>query len=151
MQWYCPDCFAEVERHCLRCPRCGVDLTHRTRDFEGDLIKALRHPLADRRLLAAQILGVRRSRRAVAALIDAAANNDPYLAAEAVTALGLIGDPDGLEVVRRAAELGPAVPRAAARRALGLDTADLRGRPAPGSGSGSGPGPVWPGDAQVGA
>jgi HEAT repeat protein len=120
VQWFCPECFAQVDQRSTRCPRCGVDLSHRRRDYEADLIKALRHPLADRRLVAAQILGARRSRRAVAALIDAvaASDSDPYLAAEAVVALGLIEDPRGLEVVRQAAEHGPVVPRAAARQTL---------------------------------
>ncbi len=118
MHWFCPDCFAEVDEGRRCCPRCGAALMDRPRDYEAGLIRSLHHPLHDRRLLAAHILGVRRSRRAVPDLIEAVELGDPYVAAEAVTALALIEDPTGLEVVRRTAERGPAVARAAARRAL---------------------------------
>jgi len=118
-QWYCPDCFAEVAPDAARCPRCDADLSEPDGDFEQRLIRALRHPLSDRRLLAAQILGARQARRAVPPLIEAAQQpHDPYLAAEAVTALARIGDPAGLAVVDRLARDGPVVPRAAARAAL---------------------------------
>jgi len=52
VQWYCPDCFAEVEPQTAHCPRCGADLADPARDFEEQLIRALAHPLPDRRLLA---------------------------------------------------------------------------------------------------
>lgn len=100
MQWYCPDCFAEVAREAARCPRCGADLANPGRDYEQSLIKALRHPLPDRQLLAAQVLGARRARQAVPRLIEVIQETrDPYLAAEAITALARIGDPAGLAVV----------------------------------------------------
>jgi len=44
-------------------------------------------------------------------------SHDPYLAAEAVTALARIGEPAGLAVVDRIAREGPARRRAAARAA----------------------------------
>ncbi len=117
--WYCPDCFAEVAPAAAQCPRCGADLSALGGDFEQRLIKALRHPLPDRQLLAAQILGARRAHQAVPRLMEVIQeSNDPYLAAEAVTALARIGDPAGLAVVDRIARDGPAVPRAAARAAL---------------------------------
>ncbi len=53
-------------------------------------------------------------RQAVPRLIEVIQqSHDPYLAAEAVTALARIGDPAGLTVVDRIAREGPAVPIAA--------------------------------------
>jgi hypothetical protein len=119
VQWYCPDCFAEVEQQTAGCPRCGADLTSPAGDFEEQLIRALGHPLPDRRLLAAQVLGQRGARRAVPRLIRIVdESDDPYLVAEATVALARIGDPAGLAVVDRMARVRPAVARAAARTAL---------------------------------
>jgi broad specificity phosphatase PhoE len=119
VQWYCPDCFAEVEQRTERCPRCAADLTDGTFDFEEQLIRALRHPLPDRRLLAAEVLGRRRAHRAVPGLIAVVReSDDPYLVAEASVALARIGDPAGLAVVEEIAQHGPVVARAAARAAL---------------------------------
>jgi HEAT repeat protein len=119
LQWYCPDCFAEVEQQTAHCPRCGADLADPARDFEEQLIRALGHPLPDRRLLAAQVLGQRQARSAVPDLIGIVEEaDDPYLVAEATVALARIGDPAGLAVVDRMARQGSAVARAAARTAL---------------------------------
>jgi HEAT repeat protein len=131
VQWYCPACFAEVGSQTAPCPRCG-DLGDTAIDFEESLIRALGHPLPDRRLLAAQVLGQRRARGAVPGLIAAVEQgDDPYLAAEAVVALARIGDPGGLAIVDQMAREGPAVARAAARAALRERSAAPSGSPAP--------------------
>jgi HEAT repeat protein len=137
VQWYCPDCFAEVEQQTADCRRCGADLANPARDFEEQLIRALAHPLPDRRLLAAQILGRRGARRAVPRLIRVVDEaDDPYLVAEATVALARIGDPAGLAVVARMAQQGPAVARAAARTALRERCPPPFGSPRPREGSG---------------
>jgi HEAT repeat protein len=119
VQWYCPDCFAEVEQQTERCPGCGADLTDPTFDFEEQLIRARQHPLPDRRLLAAQVLGQRHAHRAVPDLLRIVGDSgDPYLVAEATVALARIGEPEGLRVVERIARDGPVVARVAARAAL---------------------------------
>jgi predicted amidophosphoribosyltransferase len=100
--WFCPSCFAELPETAATCPRCGADLAASGRDFEVALVGALRHPLHDRRLIAARILGRRRAVGAVPALISMAEDTgDPYLAAEATRALAAIGTADGLAVGRR--------------------------------------------------
>jgi len=43
-----------------RCAACGADTSEHPEYGDG-LIRALRHPLPDRRLLAARILGLRRA------------------------------------------------------------------------------------------
>jgi len=120
MTWFCPSCFAELPGQAQQCPGCGANPAAADRDFDAALIGALRHPLHDRRLLAARVLGARRMVAAVPALIAAVEDgDDPYLSAEAARALVAIGAPEGLAVTRRLATDGPVVARAAAREALG--------------------------------
>jgi hypothetical protein len=89
-----------------------------SRSYEDKLIAALRGPLPDRRVLAARILGRRRSRAAIGALEAIAREpEDPYLAAEAARALVSI-DPD-LPIVAELARAGPSLVRNAVRSAVG--------------------------------
>jgi MFS family permease len=122
MQWYCLECFAEVGNDDRRCAACGADLMAQDREHFGrKLVRALGHRLSDRRILAARALGARGDPEAVPALIRAAEDDDPYVAAEAVRALASIGDRSGLELVRRMAHgEGSVVVKAAAREALRL-------------------------------
>jgi HEAT repeat protein len=118
--WFCPSCFAELPETAGTCLQCGAGLVGPGRDFEAALVGGLRHPLHDRRLMAARILGRRQAVAAVPALISVVDDSrDPYLAAEAVRALVAIGTPDGLAVARHLASNGPVVAKAAARKALG--------------------------------
>ncbi len=88
--WYCPDCFADVDERAVRCPVCGADLAT-DRPYEQKLGSALRHRLADRRLLAAWILGERGERWAVPMLEDAAEHDpDPFVRAAARRAMARV-------------------------------------------------------------
>jgi HEAT repeats len=118
--WFCLTCFAQLPKTAETCVRCGADQAGSDRDFEAALVAALQHPLHDRRLLAARVIGRRRAVTAVSALISVAEDaRDPYLAAEAARALVAIGTAEGMAVVRRLARDGPVVARSAAREALG--------------------------------
>lgn len=100
--WFCLECFSEVDPAARECPVCGADIPQGSSDYEAGLIRALRHPkLPDRQVLAAAILGKRRSARAVPDLIDVAREgSNPYLAAEAVTALDRIGGDEAEAAIR---------------------------------------------------
>lgn len=112
--WFCPECFAEVDPKAERCPSCGASTEADDRTYEQKLVRALNHHLSDRRLLAARILGERRSRAAVSRLAEAATDlADPYVAAEAARSLALI-DPDH-PVVEWLREAGPVLARTAVR------------------------------------
>jgi len=94
----CPECFTRLDGTPPRCPACAADLAETgPYDYEQGLIRALRHPFHDQRVLAAQILGKRRSRVAVPSLVAVVEDGgrDPYLVAEAVRALARIGDDRG--------------------------------------------------------
>lgn len=114
MTWFCPVCFAEVPPGAVRCRTCGASLDGPERTYEEKLIAALSHLLRDRRILAAELLGQLGSRAAIPRLAELAQDGeDPYLQATAARALARIS-PDH-EVVRRLAEHGPVLARAALR------------------------------------
>jgi HEAT repeat protein len=70
-------------------------------------------------MLAAKILGRRRTVEAMHALTDVAEfDADPFVAAEAVRALGRTGHPEALAALCRVAALGSLIPRRAAQEAL---------------------------------
>jgi len=58
MTFYCPKCWAEIAELDRTCPYCGYDLENFTHlGYEDKLISALRHPVPERRMMAAHILG----------------------------------------------------------------------------------------------
>lgn len=110
--WFCLECFAEVDEHVAVCPACGSETSPSGRTYEDMLIRALSHRLTDRRILAAEILGRRRSRAAVDDLARLALDpQDPYLQAAAARTLASI-EP-GHPVLRSLARNGPVLVRAA--------------------------------------
>jgi HEAT repeat protein len=112
--WFCLDCFATVDEGAGTCARCGSSLQVPGRTYEQKLIRALSHPLRDRRLMAAEILGKLRSQAATERLAEISLDgSDPYLQAEAVRALAAIDPEHG--VIRRLKEGGPVLAQAAAR------------------------------------
>ena len=121
--FYCPACFAEVEEHTERCPHCGVPIGEflaRTSYVER-LIRALDHPEPETPLRAAAILGRRRQREAIPALVaKVEETSDPYLAAACVEALSRIGGEEARAAVKGFAEDRRFIVRAAARKGLGL-------------------------------
>lgn len=118
--WFCPQCWSEIARGEETCARCGADVAALSRaDYESKLIRALQHRMADRRLIAARVLGQIRSSKAVPALIKLAErSDDPYAAAEAVSALARIDDAAAREYVRKARRHPSAVVRQAASQAI---------------------------------
>lgn len=118
MTWFCPSCFAEVAAGADRCPACGTRLDLDERSYEEKLVAALSHPVRERRILAAELLGRLGSRRAVPRLVELAEDGeDPYLQAAAARALARIAPHHPL--VRRLASAGPVLARAALREVTG--------------------------------
>lgn len=95
-------------------------------DPSGDIVRrpllwALDHPLPDRRMLAAELLGRRRENRAVTPLLALALDpSDPFLAAEAVRSVVAITGVDAVRTtLERLAREGPVPARREAAKALG--------------------------------
>lgn len=116
---YCWACYARVESATGRCPACGGSIQAPEEASHADkLLWALRHPLVERRVVAARALAERGERRAVGSLAAMAEDPDPYLAAAAVSALGRLDPKAAGPLLRRLADEGPAPVRFAARVAL---------------------------------
>lgn len=120
--YFCWSCYGQVQRAAGRCPHCGAQIAPPPRaDYAERLIWALRHPLAEVRLNAAEVLGRRRESRAAPALRELvlAEHTDPYLAAAALDALVRIQGIDASsDVLQRAAEDGAAPLRRLAQQLL---------------------------------
>jgi HEAT repeat protein len=123
--FYCWHCYHKLPVDQPVCPRCrqdsrppdGTDYTHR-------LIWALRHPLPDRRLLAAQTLGPRGDPAAIPALRELITDPDPYVAAAALRSwVEIAGLGSNADLVRNLADHAEAAPVRAVARDL-LATAD---------------------------
>lgn len=84
---YCPACYTVNPFEAGYCERCGAAL-ETEESFDERLAWALRHPDTETAILAAELLGARRARSAIPALLEVAASSDPYRAAAAVRALG---------------------------------------------------------------
>uniref|UniRef100_A0A7C5VXE6 HEAT repeat domain-containing protein n=1 Tax=Thermomicrobium roseum TaxID=500 RepID=A0A7C5VXE6_THERO len=98
-------------------------------DYDTALIEGLRHPRPDIAETCAWVLGQRRTRCAVPALIAVLHErpNEIDVQAAAVIALGRIGDPGAFPALVEAAQSGPVRVRRAALRALtNLDPARAR-------------------------
>jgi HEAT repeats len=119
--YYCWHCYAAGTQPAGTCRACGRDVEGPAGlDYTDQLLWALHHPLPDRQLIAAQILGARREHRAVQPLRAVLADTgDPYFAAEALRALVRITSvSDCQDLLTRYAASGPAPARRVARDLL---------------------------------
>lgn len=101
----CAGCWQPLEAGGERCPRCGRPVAaDDAASYEERLLGALEHPVPEVRMLAVQILGHRKSTKAVPALVTLLndEHSDFYLQREALLALARIGSPEALQAVRAA-------------------------------------------------
>jgi HEAT repeat protein len=118
--FFCPFCFAEIDRAAKLCPRCGVDPAEfDALPFSQKLRLALNHPEPETAARAGWILGERGEHEAVVDLIRVLKTTpDSYLAENAAVALGKLGDSRAVPNLRRAASRGTLRVRHAAAAAL---------------------------------
>jgi HEAT repeat protein len=121
MQWFCPECWHEVDETDRLCSACGASLSELDKEsFVEKATAALRHPEPATAVRAAEIPGRMRPPGAVPALIDALEESlDAYLIAAAARALGEIGDPASVPALRSVLGSSCLVARIAAGEALG--------------------------------
>lgn len=119
---YCWCCYSRAdESGGGRCRRCGRPIEAPPEaDYADRLVWALDHPLAERRMVAAQMLGQRREARATDRLYRlACSRHDPYLAATALWALvSITGRPACTDLLAELAQCGPAPVRQTVRDLL---------------------------------
>lgn len=95
LTFYCWHCYGKNRRASGRCEHCGAEIAAPPgTSFEEQLLWALAHPLAERRIAAAHALGTRGVEAASGRLQELVSAPDPYLAAAALEALVRI---DGTE------------------------------------------------------
>jgi len=121
MQWFCPECWREVDETERLCSACGALLSELdSKPFAEKAIAALRHPEPATAVRAADTLGKLKPPGAVAALTDVLKGGcDPYLLEAAARALGEIGDPTSIPTLRSVLLSSYLVARIAAAEALG--------------------------------
>lgn len=123
MTYFCPVCWAEVVANQQICGQCGAD-TERAWEGKGyveKLMAALRHPEPTTPIRAAWLLGALRAREAVPLLMELAQSSpDLFLREAAVEALGRIGGPGPVELLRALAHSESVLVRRAASRALAM-------------------------------
>ena len=107
--YFCWRCYAASYQAAGECEQCGLlrepppGVT-----YVDQLLWALRHPLPERRIIAARILGRRVEERALEPLLALAEDRDPYLAAAAVEALAAFAHRSGVsDLMNRLADNGP--------------------------------------------
>jgi hypothetical protein len=121
MTYYCWRCYGENDRARGVCPHCGGEIEAPSgTQYVDRLLWAFRHPLPERRMIAAQVLGRRREHRATEELRrPAVTTDDPYLAAQALESLIAIEGAENLvELLTDRAEQGPVAVRRVAQVAL---------------------------------
>lgn len=103
--YYCPNCWAELRGNEETCPECGYKLENfKTLSYEEKLIEALYHPVAQRRTMAAQVLGNLNSQRALnefARILDEE-TEDYYLNRAILLATVKIEHPDRKKILTKA-------------------------------------------------
>jgi HEAT repeat protein len=122
VKYFCPCCWAETPASQEVCPRCGTEIEREwgTKSYVQKLIAALRNPERMTPVRAAWILGKLGAREAVPALMDLAQSSpDLFIREAAVEALGEIGDPRSIELLRVLSRSTSVLVRRAARQALG--------------------------------
>jgi HEAT repeat protein len=103
MTHFCPGCWLSVPGEARQCPHCGADLGGEA-PYEDKLLRALRHPVPETRLLAVQILGELRSDRAVPEFARILTEErDPYLLRGVLRAQALISSEESRRLIRKAA------------------------------------------------
>jgi HEAT repeat protein len=64
--YYCPHCWTILDENDQVCPKCGyVIKDYQELSYEDKLLNALHHPVPERRIIAAQVLGILKSQRAL--------------------------------------------------------------------------------------
>jgi HEAT repeat protein len=119
--YYCWSCYSRSDESGGLCRRCGGPIeAPPVADYVDRLVWALDHPLAERRMVAARVLGERREVRATDRLYRLArSRHDPYLAATALRALvSITGRSACADLLADLVQHGPAPVRCTAANLL---------------------------------
>jgi len=101
MTFFCPACWKEIQEDDRTCTHCGADITlFDQKNFDENLIQALRNPTRETAGMAVWILGERKTTEANAPLVRLFELTDnPFLQREILDALDKIGTEDALNFI----------------------------------------------------
>lgn len=105
--YYCPACWHEIAGTETHCPNCGFELAQdQALSFEEKLLRSLEHPVAEKRLLAIQILGDLGSQAALPGLENLLEKEtkDIYALRETLVALSKIQGPRSRALLQKATQ-----------------------------------------------
>jgi HEAT repeat protein len=116
--FFCPDCWIEIAVGTKTCPHCGyVIAEYESLSYEKKLIRALRHPVRENRMMAIQVLGELRSRAALPMFASVLKiEEDFYVTREIILALEKIGGTESKKIIRRLKTHKSKLIRSAAKR-----------------------------------
>lgn len=103
--YYCPNCWEELSKQLAVCPHCSFPLEqYNALSYEEKLSKALHHPLHERRIMAAEVLGKLAYRQAMPIFkeIIESEKEDYFFLAAILKAVSKIDHPDQMQILRRA-------------------------------------------------
>ena len=105
LTYYCPRCWEIVQENQQECPHCVCKLDDFTHfDFDDKLIAALHHSVAERKIMAAQVLGIRQCKRAIPEFrkILASDENNYFFLRAILLAVAKFDNPDREEILAQA-------------------------------------------------
>ncbi|MEJ5201833.1 MAG: HEAT repeat domain-containing protein [Anaerolineales bacterium] len=104
LTFYCPNCWTELQENTRKCPHCGYEVDHfESSSYEDKLLAALNHPLPERRIMAAQILGNLGSQRALKEFKNIIqAETDYFFLRAVLIASAKISSPDRFQILQLA-------------------------------------------------
>jgi HEAT repeat protein len=97
----CPECWRELKATPAVCEKCGAHVDLYSREYERRLISALSQADAETRAQICWVLGSRRKRSALPALIELLRDPDVVVRIAALRGLGEIGDVAATNAVER--------------------------------------------------
>ncbi len=101
--FYCPNCWRWGPTILEICPACGYALAdYHALSYDERLVRAVRHPVRENRMIAVELLGKRRYAPAVAVFAELlATERDYYTIREVARALRRIDTPESQAVLNR--------------------------------------------------
>jgi len=103
--YYCPNCWKIIEQNQNTCPDCGFVLEEFSKlSYEEKLQSSLSHPVPERRIIAAQILGELKSKDAFEQFKKIVYSNNPdyYFMKVILKAVAGFNHPDCLKILKKA-------------------------------------------------
>jgi len=105
--YYCPHCWTVINKDNKICPNCGYNISEFLKSgYEDKLLAALHHSVSERKIMAAQILGIKESQRALPEFLKiiTSGETDYYFLRAVLLATAKINHPNREVILQKAAK-----------------------------------------------